>query len=56
MEQFRLIDDGTLDTVLECVECGEQLRFNPDLVDGVGDSFRIQVALGMAREDHEECG
>ena len=25
---IRLTDDGTLDTVLECSECGEQLRYN----------------------------
>ena len=27
---FTLIDDGTLDTVLECGGCRTQLRYNPD--------------------------
>jgi hypothetical protein len=28
-----LTDDGTLDTVLECVKCGEQMRYNYAMVD-----------------------
>ena len=34
---IKLIDDGTLDTVLRCSECGEELRYNydgPDTVEG----------------------
>ncbi len=28
-----LSDDGTLDTVLRCTECGEVFRYNYDLID-----------------------
>lgn len=29
-EQIRLVDDGTLDTVFQCHECNEEMRFNFD--------------------------
>jgi len=28
MSRVRLTDDGTMDTVLRCDECGEEFRFN----------------------------
>ena len=31
---FYLVDDGTLDTVLECGECLTQLRYNFSAFDG----------------------
>lgn len=27
-QRFDLIDDGTLDTVVKCATCGEELRYN----------------------------
>lgn len=34
---FRLIDDGTLDTVVECGECGGWERFDIDSTSLLGD-------------------
>ncbi len=34
---IRLIDDGRLDTVLECSECGEEFRYN--YVHYLGDEY-----------------
>ena len=63
MVTFTLIDDGTLDTVLECDECGTSLHYNPDpqLDDheaNCGDGCecqdeRIEQALVDAKEIHE---
>ncbi|KKL66027.1 hypothetical protein LCGC14_2149070 [marine sediment metagenome] len=60
---FTLDDDGTLDTIVTCDECGAQHRYNPDppLDDhdtNCGDSCecsdaRIEWALQDAEETHE---
>jgi len=31
MQNFIIIDEGTLDHVFECSECGEVMRFSGDL-------------------------
>lgn len=48
---FRLVDDGTLDTVLQCEDCGEELRFNPP--EDIGESDRIPYCLDLATSTHE---
>lgn len=65
LRTFNLIDDGTLDTVVECSECRTQLRYNPDPPlddhdEGCGDSCECQEAvvieaLADAEATHE-CG
>ncbi len=62
---FYIVDDGTLDTVLECSKCQSELRYNPDppLDDHdthCGDSCecqdaRIEWAFEDAKDTHE-CG
>ena len=48
---LRIVDDGTLDTVVHCDDCGQELRFN---IEGFDDhDTRIADALYMAKEDHE---
>jgi hypothetical protein len=50
---FRLIDDGTLDTVLECSECGDTLRFDSGSLD---PDNRVGEAHEIALAEHEcEC-
>lgn len=50
-----LIDDGTMDTVLQCPACGETLRFNPEPSDDP-EWDRLAEAEAMFAEDHEcEC-
>ena len=58
---IELIDDGTLDTVLRCSECGEELRYNydggdisPDESAPSYDSF-IEWAIQDATDTHECC-
>ena len=48
---FKLVDDGTLDTVLQCEDCGEELRFNP--TDDIGEDDRIPFCLDLATSTHE---
>ena len=47
---FRIVDDGTLDTVVRCMVCGVEQRFNLD--EFVDDDAGIEEALLMAREEH----
>ena len=50
-----VVDDGPLDTVIECGECGKQLRFNPDFEPDPAeeeDKARIDEAFAMFSEDH----
>lgn len=47
---FKLVDDGTLDTVVRCVDCGDEERYNIEADDNVS---RVEAALELAREDHE---
>lgn len=46
---FTLVDDGTIDTVLECDDCGEQLRYTTV---GFGKN-RIDYAMALANNDHD---
>ena len=48
---FHIVDDGTLDTVVRCDDCGGEERFNIEGFDD--DEDRIDAALFMADEDHE---
>ena len=49
-----LTDDGTLDTVLLCSECGEFLRYSEIERDENGPT---EAALAEAEEQHaDECG
>ena len=57
---FILTDDGTMDTVLACLECGEEARYNfanaesfPDGEEGYA-AF-VDWALADADEEHD-CG
>ncbi len=60
---MRLSDDGTLDTVLICDECGEELRYNYDPEDADQEYLTPECAYDMfvawaiedAQQDHE-CG
>ena len=54
MANLYLDDDGTLDTVVSCADCGWTGRYNPEFEDGNGDD-RIEQALSMAEEDHPDC-
>ena len=47
---FTLVDDGTIDTVLSCDECGRELRF---FMEGFEEGERVASALEMAVEDHD---
>jgi len=55
---FTLIDDGTLDTVVRCDSCGEEMRYNYsedfNFEEYDYDQF-LSWALETAAEDHE-CG
>lgn len=57
---FKLSDDGTLDTVVVCEECGEEVRFNyaDSGFDAQGAMIYtlmdfIKWCLKDAEEDHE---
>jgi hypothetical protein len=51
---MQLIDDGTLDTVVKCAECGKVFRFS-NLYDSIGDWIdRIEDAKRGAMEQHGE--
>lgn len=51
---FELVDDGTMDTVLKCRSCGEELRYNPEPEEG---EDRVKLAEILAAIDHGlECG
>jgi hypothetical protein len=56
---IELSDDGTLDTVLRCSECGEEFRFNYDggMEPGTDESQpdREQAALDAYDEFVDEC-
>lgn len=60
---FKLVDEGTLETVVECEDCGERLRYTiediypdpGDLTEEEMDANRIPTAMELAREEHE-CG
>ena len=47
---FQLVDDGTLDTVVRCMDCGDEERYSIEADD---NESRIEAALFMAAKDHE---
>lgn len=54
-----LSDDGTLDTVLECTDCGKQFRFSymPGREDGDMQAYDAFVEDCIeAAEDEHICG
>ena len=50
---FYLGDDGTLDTVIVCSECGKELRytFDPDTTESGYDDF-VGDVLWEAEQEH----
>lgn len=51
-----LVDDGTMDTVFQCSQCGETLRYSGDAFERSEDGSLEDGAEGMVWEDHmEEC-
>lgn len=56
---IELSDDGTLDTVLKCSDCGEEFRYNfdPDSDGDASDSKAyndfVQWAIDNATDDHD---
>lgn len=60
MQDYTLIDDGTLDTVLECNICGETIRCQPEIPLGYADedeanAERIIIAMDIAAEHDCPC-
>lgn len=49
-----LCDDGTLDTVLKCTECGEEFRLNydPDLMRQIDYDEFVQSSIEEMAEEH----
>ena len=68
---FSLVDDGTMDTVVRCILCDVELRYNVEVEDDdptwrpltgirierddADSDRRIEAALEMAADDHV-CG
>lgn len=58
-KNFELLDDGTLDTVIQCVVCGEELRytFDPAAVENfvIGESYAqfVETCFADAEETHD---
>lgn len=51
-----LADDGTLDTVFHCSDCGEDVRYSGDAFDRDEDGSLAKGELERAREEHaDEC-
>ena len=48
---FSLGDDGTLDTVIVCDACGEELRYNMDAEFGSESDDRYEEFVDWATED-----
>lgn len=60
MKTFELLDDGTMDTVIQCSHCKEEMRFNPGAPEDSEnmneidlDDYRVSQAFEIAEEDHE---
>jgi len=49
---IELTDDGTLDTVLRCTECGEEFRF---MYDGATDTADEDAAVAAYDAFVDEC-
>jgi RNase P subunit RPR2 len=57
-ERIRLSDDGTLDTVLVCRECGAEARYNYDSDNTNDDATDYDAFIEWAIEDFDsehEC-
>ena len=53
-----LIDDGTLDTVFRCEDCGQEVRYSSEVFerDETGALIDGPGAARLAEEDHaDEC-
>lgn len=50
---FMVVDDGTLDTVVKCMGCGEEYRFNYDAHwEGTYEQF-VEWVMLVAKEEHD---
>ena len=54
MPELTLLDDGTLDTVFLCSECGEELRYSDVERDSDG-SISDDTLRQYAEEHADEC-
>lgn len=52
---FELTDDGTLDTVVRCSDCGEELRYNYDAIDDCNDAGGHNGKCHHGLYLHEGC-
>jgi hypothetical protein len=53
---FDLADDGTMDTVFHCSDCGEDVRYSGDAFERDEDGTLPAGELERAREEHaDEC-
>lgn len=51
-----LADDGTMDTVFHCSDCGEDVRYSGDAFERDEDGSLSEGELARAREEHaDEC-
>jgi RNase P subunit RPR2 len=57
---FELVDDGTMDTVVACKECGETIRFDSQALmeahrvcDEDVAEYRVRGAISDAESDHD---
>jgi hypothetical protein len=50
---IELTDDGTMDTVLRCDECGEEFRFNYDATGGTEDEYDLTNEEMEAKDEEE---
>ena len=54
MSKFQLSDDGTPDTVVECVDCGRELWYNFDGgAEGITYDDFVTFALLNAEDEHD---
>lgn len=54
MGKLFLADDGTLDTVFECAECGKEIRYSEFERDDTGEP-EAEALAEAEREHAEEC-
>lgn len=51
---FTLVDDGTLDTVIKCDNCSQEIRFTGGEVDlNMRHDEWVDYCMAMAKEEHE---
>lgn len=56
MADVSLIDDGTMDTVFECSDCGRELRYSFEGIERTEDGDLAEGELERVSEEHaEEC-